>query len=85
MDAIRPGIRRVPSSKSKTDNFKALGAVDTDGDGLSNAAESFFGTDPQNPYTDGDGLNDGEEVNDYHTDPTVPDNPCTNDCVPVPM
>jgi hypothetical protein len=81
------GFEGFLPSKSKTDNFKALGAVDSDGDGLSDAAESSLGTDPQNPDTDGDGLSDGEEVNDYHTDPTVPDviDPCTKDCVPLPM
>jgi hypothetical protein len=75
-------------SKSKTDNFKASGDVDSDGDGLSDAAEISLGTNPQNPDTDGDGLSDGQEVNDYHTDPTVPDviDPCAYDpnCVPLP-
>jgi hypothetical protein len=36
--------------------------ADPDHDGLSNAAEAFWGTDPNNPDTDGDGLPDGEEV-----------------------
>jgi hypothetical protein len=58
----------VPS-RSKTDNFKATGAVDSDGDGLSDAAEVSFGTDPHDPDSDGDGLTDGEEVNDYHSNP----------------
>jgi hypothetical protein len=58
----------VPS-QSKTDNFKATGAVDSDGDGLSDAAEVLFGTDPRDPDTDRDGFSDGEEVNDYHSDP----------------
>lgn len=35
---------------------------DTDGDGLSDAAEALLGTDPNNPDTDGDGLCDGAEV-----------------------
>ena len=81
------GFEAFVPSKSKTDNFKAGGAIDTDGDGLSDEAETPLGTDPHNPDTDGDGFGDGEEVNDYHTDPTVPDviNPCTKDCVPVVM
>ncbi|MFP2964292.1 hypothetical protein ACLEPN_42965, partial [Myxococcus sp. 1LA] len=37
-------------------------AVDTDGDGLSDAEEIALGTDPNNPDTDGDGLPDGIEV-----------------------
>ncbi len=35
---------------------------DVDGDGLTTAQEAAFGTDPNNPDTDGDGLLDGEEV-----------------------
>ena len=69
-------------SKSKTDNFKAPGDVDTDGDGLTDAYEQSasytnpggtFRTNPNDPDSDDDGLTDGEEVNDHHTDPTNPD------------
>jgi hypothetical protein len=60
-------------SKSKTDNFKAPGDVDSDGDGLSDAAEISLGTNPNNPDTDGDGLTDGQEVNDYGTNPLLAD------------
>jgi len=42
---------------------------DPDGDSLSNLEEFNSGTDPQLPDTDGDGLNDGEEVKGYGTDP----------------
>ena len=49
------------------------GAVDTDGDGLSDEEELRIGTDPKNPDTDGDGLTDGEEVKVYKTDPLNPD------------
>ncbi len=51
----------------------AGGAVDTDGDGLTDAEELALGTDPRNPDTDGDGLTDGEEVKTYKTDPLNPD------------
>lgn len=37
-------------------------AVDTDKDGLSDADEKKYGTDPKNPDTDHDGFKDGEEV-----------------------
>jgi len=37
-------------------------AADTDGDGLANAAEYLWGTDPRNPDTDGDGFSDGAEA-----------------------
>ena len=48
-------------------------AVDSDADGLDDAAELVFGTDPHDPDTDGDGLNDGAEVNTAGTDPHDPD------------
>jgi len=35
---------------------------DDDGDGLLNGREEFYGSDPTNPDTDGDGFNDGLEV-----------------------
>jgi len=47
--------------------------LDNDGDGLSNAAEQTWGTDPYDPDYDDDGLTDGEEVNQRHTDPINPD------------
>jgi ABC-type transport system substrate-binding protein len=38
-------------------------AVDSDNDGLSDyEEENIYGTDPENPDTDGDGINDGDEV-----------------------
>jgi len=41
----------------------SFGQGDQDKDGLSDALESFYGTDPKNPDTDGDGVKDGDEVN----------------------
>ena len=46
---------------------------DDDNDGLTNAEERRYGTDPKNPDTDGDGLKDGEEVKRYHTNPLKSD------------
>ena len=46
---------------------------DKDGDGLGKCDEEKWGTDPNNPDTDGDGLLDGEEVFQYKTDPLNPD------------
>lgn len=37
--------------------------ADLDGDGLDNITEWRFETDPRNPDSDGDGINDGEEYN----------------------
>ena len=49
------------------------GASDKDGDGLTKREERELGTDPNNPDSDGDGLQDGEEVRVYITDPLNPD------------
>ena len=46
---------------------------DPDGDGLLSTEEQRLGTNPNNPDTDNDGLNDGVEVNTHHTDPLRPD------------
>ncbi len=54
-------------------NLDHLPNTDEDQDGLTNAQEQAFGTDPLNPDTDGDGLLDGEEVLIYGTDPLNPD------------
>lgn len=44
---------------------------DADDDGLSNSDERIWGTNPDNPDTDGDGFLDGEEVQSNHN-PTIP-------------
>ena len=49
--------------------FNSSDDDDDDNDGLTNAEERRYGTDPNNPDTDGDGLTDGEEVKRYHTNP----------------
>jgi outer membrane protein OmpA-like peptidoglycan-associated protein len=46
---------------------------DKDNDGLGKCEEETIGTDPNNPDTDGDGLNDGDEVRKYFTDPLKAD------------
>lgn len=48
-------------------------AADTDQDGLSDCQERRYGTQPNNPDTDGDGLLDGWEVLRLGTDPKDPD------------
>jgi hypothetical protein len=47
---------------SETGGDERLGSRDDDGDGLDNVLEAFYGSDPLNPDTDGDGVNDGDEV-----------------------
>ncbi|MCW1892125.1 MAG: hypothetical protein KIH65_002680 [Candidatus Uhrbacteria bacterium] len=49
-----------------------VGQVDTDNDGLSDAAEAELKTDPRSPDTDGDGLVDGKEQS-FKGDPLVAD------------
>jgi outer membrane protein OmpA-like peptidoglycan-associated protein len=46
---------------------------DVDNDGLTKCEEEELGTDPLNSDTDGDGLNDGEEVMKYNSDPLKTD------------
>ena len=44
--------------------------IDSDNDGLDNVTESKIGTDFMNADTDSDGIKDGDEVNNYKTNPT---------------
>ena len=46
---------------------------DPDGDGLVNIEEMELGTDPRRNDTDGDGLDDPDELNTHGTDPTSAD------------
>lgn len=48
----------------------ASAAVDSDGDGLTDEFELRGLTDPQNPDSDRDFLNDGDELHKYYTGPT---------------
>ncbi len=49
----------------------SVATVDSDKDGLTDEMEVFYGTDKNNPDTDGDGYKDGEEVNNGY-DPLLP-------------
>ena len=49
------------------------GSADADLDGLTNDEEKQLGTDPHKADTDGDGLSDGNEVNNFKTDPLKAD------------
>ncbi len=54
-------------------SYYILGETDYDKDGLTNDYEKQIGTDPKNPDTDGDGLNDGEEDQTYKSNPLKQD------------
>tara|TARA_R110002096_G_scaffold171490_2_gene344376 strand:+ start:12110 stop:13540 length:1431 start_codon:yes stop_codon:yes gene_type:complete len=65
----------VPGDPSTVGNEGQEGgssAPDADFDGLSDADELDYGTDPANPDSDNDGLDDGDEV-ERGTDPLDPD------------
>jgi len=49
------------------------GNTDADNDGLTEREENQIGTDPNVSDTDGDGINDGDELNKYKSDPLVAD------------
>jgi hypothetical protein len=49
------------------------GGIDADGDKLNSALERAYHTNPTNPDTDGDGIDDGDEVFITKTDPTKAD------------
>jgi len=51
---------------------KIVGVCDQEPDGLTNKEEVAAGTDPKIADTDGDGLYDGEEVNNKDNNKTVP-------------
>jgi hypothetical protein len=57
-----------PDDPSSPKPDRAHSRVDTDADRLSDQDEALYGTDPENPDTDGDSVPDGEEVSSG-TDP----------------
>ncbi len=61
--------RGNPNAQVQIRNIRITQSNDVDGDGLTNDQEASLATDARNPDTDADGLNDGVEVNTYHTDP----------------
>ena len=57
--------------ENNLDHLTPNGAVDADGDGLTNLEEYNYGTNPNNQDTDGGGVNDGDEINNM-SDPNNP-------------
>ena len=66
------------TEKSLDPEGHAPSARDSDGDGLTDAEEEFYGTDPYNIDTDGDGYSDYVEIN-AGTDPLDPTSPYVAD------
>lgn len=61
-DGIWEGPLAAGSNNGLSFQLTAGVILDTDADGLSDADEAIYGTNPLNPDTDGDGLLDGTEV-----------------------
>lgn len=66
-DAFEPPVQ--PATGSPIPPSQPAAGEDVDGDGLLVEQELKLGTDPKNPDSDGDGLDDGVEVNAYRTNP----------------
>ncbi|MGI9241177.1 MAG: LamG-like jellyroll fold domain-containing protein [Verrucomicrobiales bacterium] len=63
----------IPDADQDVDRIGGLLAGAEMPDGLTNAQEHFYGTDPSNPDTDDDGISDSDEINGLGTDPLNPD------------
>jgi hypothetical protein len=61
-EILSPDDPLISGEQAKLPVAETEQVTDRDGDGLDDATEAFFGTDPENPDTDGDGVSDGEEV-----------------------
>ena len=72
-DGIPDSYKQAQVCFSQYDPTQDISSLDTDNDGLTNGAEYLAGANPCVADTDGDTLNDGAEVNVYHTDPTNAD------------
>lgn len=65
------------NGRADADETSALVSdADDDNDGLPTSREADLGTNPNNADSDGDGINDGREVNDLRTDPLSLDSDC---------
>ena len=63
----------ITDEKLKSQCIDGINSTDYDDDGLTREDEASFGTSDDAYDTDGDGLNDHEELYDYDTDPLNPD------------
>lgn len=65
----QPTPTTIPATDDPTPTPTPEMAIDTDGDGLTDAEEASLGTNPNDPDSDMDGLSDGNERNVYGTNP----------------
>jgi hypothetical protein len=73
-DDDNDGLPDAWERKHSFDPLEAMDAyIDFDSDYLTNLDEYLFGTNPENPDTDNDGIPDGAEILKYKTDPNNPD------------
>lgn len=61
--------KTLAEGKAIKQTFTAIEVTDKDLDGLSDVEEAKLGTNPNLADTDGDGINDYDEVNIYKTNP----------------
>lgn len=74
---VEPVVVNPPASdasiKMNNDEILFGESIDSDKDGLDDVREKEISTDPNKADTDGDGLNDGDEVLIWKTNPLNPD------------
>jgi hypothetical protein len=71
--SLQSPVEINPNSEKFRQEIKDAAVGDSDLDGLSDEEEKRLSTDLNNPDSDGDGLLDGDEVHQYHSDPLKAD------------
>lgn len=66
-------IRMLDGSTQRREVTSDPGSEDTDEDGILDADEKTYGTNPRNRDSDDDGLTDYQELNEIYSDPAVQD------------
>lgn len=72
-DSDHDGMPNAWENHHGLNPFRANARFDPDHDGLRNVGEFHAGTQPHDADTDEDGLEDGDEVQEFDTDPTDED------------